>query len=85
MDGWYPTGFLTPNDGFTPSGALIKAILVHGGQPLRYISDGATSTQTSWLDNNQGYGRTQLDAALSFLRDSTLHGLTFLSRELLIR
>ena len=77
MDGWYPSGFLHPNDGFTPSGALMKAILVHGGQPLQYISDGATSTKTSWGDDHQGYGRTQLDTVLSFLRNSTLNGLTF--------
>jgi hypothetical protein len=76
MAGWYPSGFLSPQQGFTPSGALIKAILVHGGQPLQYISDGATSTKTTWVDDNQGYGRTQLDAVLSFLRNSTLHGLT---------
>lgn len=77
MDGWYPSGFLHPNDGFTPSGALMKAILVHGGQPLQYISDGASSTKTSWGDDHQGYGRTQLDTVLSFLRNSTLNGLTF--------
>lgn len=76
MDGWYPSGFVDPSHGFTPSGALIKAILVHGGQPLQYISDGATSSKTTWLDNTQGYGRSQLDKALSFLRNSTLRGLT---------
>lgn len=76
MDGWYPSGFANPSHGFKPSGALIKAILVHGGQPLQYISDGASSTKTSWLDNTQGYGRAQLDRVLSFLRNSTLDGLT---------
>jgi hypothetical protein len=77
MEGWYPSGFSKPTDGFTPSGSLIKAILVHGGQPLQYISDGVTSTKTTWGDNNQGYGRTQLNTVLSFLRASTLNGLTF--------
>jgi hypothetical protein len=76
MDGWYPKGSPSPEDAFTPSGSLIKAILVTSGRPLRYISDGVTSTKTTWTDNNQGYGRVQLNTVLSFLRPSTLNGLT---------
>lgn len=80
MDGWYPSGYANPSDGFIPSGSLIKAALVHGGVSLDYITDGETSSKTTWGDNNQGYGRTQLNTVLSFHRNSTLNGLTMFVR-----
>mmetsp|Transcript_7504 Transcript_7504/g.11144 ORF Transcript_7504/g.11144 Transcript_7504/m.11144 type:complete len:795 (-) Transcript_7504:176-2560(-) len=76
MDGWYPSGTRRPElDGFNPSGALVKAMLTHGGQALRQINDGEVSSSTTWGDDNQGYGRAQLNAALSF-SNSTLDGLS---------
>jgi hypothetical protein len=32
--GWYPGGFKNSGPPFWPSGALIKAIMVHSGQPM---------------------------------------------------
>lgn len=33
-DGWYPSGTPTADDGFAPSAALLKAMLVHGTKPM---------------------------------------------------
>eukprot|EP00604_Paraphysomonas_vestita_P004028 CAMPEP_0174824048 /NCGR_PEP_ID=MMETSP1107-20130205/30082_1 /TAXON_ID=36770 /ORGANISM="Paraphysomonas vestita, Strain GFlagA" /LENGTH=282 /DNA_ID=CAMNT_0016049239 /DNA_START=357 /DNA_END=1202 /DNA_ORIENTATION=- len=48
MDGFYPSGFKNVSNSFIPSGALIKAILVHSGQALDYITDGEKSVTTRW-------------------------------------
>jgi hypothetical protein len=57
-DGWYPTGAENAADGFTPSAALLKATLVSSTQNM-------TAT-TAAPANCQGWGRVQLDNALSF-------------------
>lgn len=31
MDGYYPSGTKTQDDAFTPSSALIKAVMISGG------------------------------------------------------
>jgi hypothetical protein len=78
VSGYYPTGARVPSHGFNPSGALIKAILLHGTSSLDSIQyDDGTTAATSLGDNNQGYGRVQLDQALSFGVNCTLEGLTF--------
>jgi len=68
--GYYPQGKAVSSNGFIPSGALIKAVLVHSGQPLTYIKDDVTSnsynTNTKCPDTNQGYGRIQLSKVLNF-------------------
>lgn len=75
--GYYPRGKAVSSDGFTPSGALIKAILVHSGQPLTYIKEDITvstySSSIKYPDTNQGYGRIQLNAVLNFGNDATLN------------
>ena len=76
LEGFYPTGFRNASDSFSPSGALIKAILVNGAEGLDYINDGEKSTNTKKGDNNQGYGRIQLSNSLSFNVRATLNGLT---------
>lgn len=76
MDGYYPSGSANPSHGFVPSGALLKAVIIHGGQPLDAITDLKDSSSTTWGDNIQGYGRSQIDTGLSF-SPSTLRGLTY--------
>jgi hypothetical protein len=56
--GFYATGARNPAQGFSPSGALMKAILVDSAQPL--VAPGAAPNFVS------GYGRIQLDATLTF-------------------
>jgi len=67
MEGWYPTGAPTPADGFTPSAALVKAMLVNSAVSLQYDNGG------NLIDiphAAQGWGRILLDNALYFSGDS---------------
>lgn len=61
VEGWYPTGDADPTDAFTPSGALIKAIVMNS----------ATDMATQDIpNNNEGWGRVLLDDALYFDGDA---------------
>lgn len=64
-EGWYPTGAKIAANGFTPSGALIKALLAISG-------DSTTSYNTSFYpDSLFGYGRVNLDTMLFFTGNQT--------------
>src|SRR5262245_46018720 len=56
--GFYATGGRNPAQGFSPTGALVKATLVDAAQPL--AAPGGSPNFVS------GYGRIQLDATLAF-------------------
>jgi len=61
MEGWYPSGTKAEADRFTPSGALIKAVLVNSGQALVGVQKkygGPTSSVP--YDHHQGFGRISL-------------------------
>ncbi len=60
-EGWYPTGAKVPANGFTPSAALLKAIVVNSG------TNRVTSTIAP--DFNVGWGRVAADSALFFVGD----------------
>ena len=62
-EGWYPTGAKVPANGFTPSAALLKAMLV---------SSGVTHSMTGFTvgDNNIGFGRICVDSTLFFAGDT---------------
>jgi hypothetical protein len=51
MDGFYPSGAATPGDAFTPTGALVKAVLVNTCQDMTSIS--------GYPSNQEGWGRHQ--------------------------
>ena len=72
--GYYPSGTPNPQDAFNPSGALLKAILIHSGQPVHYSlaasSSGSSIPLNQYPSNLQGYGRIQLNKALNFARSS---------------
>jgi subtilase family protein len=57
-DGWYPTGSKVSTNGFTPSGALLRATLVNSAVNM-------TGT-TAIPANCQGWGRVLLENALFF-------------------
>jgi hypothetical protein len=76
LDGFYPSGYANPSDSFSPSGALIKAILVNSAVELDAINDEERMVNTKKGDNNQGYGRIQLSNSLSFNVPATVDGLT---------
>jgi len=69
MDGFYPTGSSVPVNGFIPSAALIKAVLINGA--VEMTGTGAYENNEYFYPNyNQGWGRIDLDNALYFSGDS---------------
>ncbi|MGV6815144.1 MAG: S8 family serine peptidase [Phycisphaerales bacterium] len=62
-DGYYPSGLAESQDGFTPSGTLLKATLLNSAVDMTGIS--------GFPSNREGWGRVLLDNALYFAGDST--------------
>ncbi len=60
-DGYYPTGAAVPLDGFTPSGALLKATLLNGTVDMTGVS--------GYPSNREGWGRLLADDAAFFAGD----------------
>jgi subtilisin-like proprotein convertase family protein len=67
MDGWYPTGSPVGANGFTPTAALLKAMIVNSAVPIQTDAEGRPITIPS---NEQGWGRVLLDNALYFPGDA---------------
>jgi hypothetical protein len=61
-DGYYPSGEPLPSDGFTPSGALLKATLLNGSVDMTGIS--------GYPSDTEGWGRVLIDEALYFPGDA---------------
>ncbi len=59
--GWYPSGAANAPDGFTPTGALLKATLINSGTDMTGVA--------AIPSNCQGWGRVRLDDALHFAGD----------------
>jgi hypothetical protein len=67
QDGFYPTGSKTSGDAYPdPSGALVKAVLLNGAQPLMGVHDSNTMMNSGnhGYDAQQGLGRLNLGEAL---------------------
>lgn len=62
VNGYYPTGTATGEDGFLPSGALIKATLLNSAADMTGI--------TGYPSNQEGWGRVLADNALFFPGDA---------------
>ncbi|GMI14902.1 hypothetical protein TrLO_g7348 [Triparma laevis f. longispina] len=62
--GWYPSGTKKNGDGFKPMGALLKAVLINGGQ--RLTTSMANYQGSNWPNFDQGHGIIELDATLNF-------------------
>lgn len=62
MSGYYPTGAANAVDSCTPSGALIKAVLINSAVDMTGIA--------GYPSNQEGWGRMLLDNALYFSGDS---------------
>ena len=58
VDGWYPSGKPVQKAGITPSGALIKAVLLNSTVDM--------TGQARYPSNAEGWGLIQLDRALYF-------------------
>ena len=64
-EGWWPTGKRDSRNGFSPSGALIKAILMNGAQSLLGMDLNFNGVSTVALyDNLQNFGRINLANSL---------------------
>lgn len=68
LSGYYPRGVETSPDGFNPSGALIKAVLIHSGEASKNTvnKNGGVSTAGTYPSNIQGYGRISIGNVLNF-------------------
>jgi subtilisin-like proprotein convertase family protein len=67
MNGWYPTGAPVAGDGFTPTAALLKAMIVNSAVAIPFDAEGRPITIPS---DEQGWGRVLLDNALHFAGDT---------------
>jgi MYXO-CTERM domain-containing protein len=65
MDGFYPSGAKTAGAGFTPTAALMKAVLINSSVSMTG-NDNAGEPITPIPSNEQGWGRIRLDQALFF-------------------
>lgn len=61
-DGYYPSGSANPADGFEPSGALVKAVLLNSAVDMTGVG--------GYPSNREGWGRVLLDYALQFSGDT---------------
>ena len=62
-EGFYPSGEKTSADGFVPSAALLKAVMINGAQALKgFESDGWPIDPPPSL--KQGWGRIELAASV---------------------
>jgi hypothetical protein len=70
LDGFYPSGARNAADAFNPSGALLKAMLVHSTRKMLYSVERDTHAVTdisgTYPSNIQGYGRIDMSAILNF-------------------
>jgi len=59
MEGFYPSGTKVPSDGFTPSGALIKGVILNSGRAM-LGRDGSPNFPSEPYDESQGFGLISL-------------------------
>ncbi|GMI38814.1 hypothetical protein TeGR_g13533, partial [Tetraparma gracilis] len=72
MQGFYPTGSRLSSNAMTPSGALVKAVMISSARPLAGSqNDDASKTvvNINEYDANQNFGRLQLNRAVSLTSD----------------
>ena len=62
-DGFYPTGVRTPRDGFEPTGALVKATLLNGAEPMRGFTELGLPLEPP-PSVRQGHGRVHVGRSL---------------------
>jgi subtilisin family serine protease len=69
-EGWYPSGTRQPSQSFTPSGALLKAVLLNATIPMTGTdANGSAAALTSYPSNLGGWGRLVLANSLFFFRN----------------
>lgn len=61
MEGMYPTGFAAPAHAFTPTGALLKALVINSAVDM--------SGMPGYMTNSEGWGRVLMDDAIYLAGD----------------
>lgn len=61
-DGYYPTGVATPSNGFNPSAALVKSVLMNSAVDISGVA--------GFPSNQEGWGRALADNSLFFPSDA---------------
>lgn len=64
-EGWYPSGTKQPHHAFTPSGALLKAVLLNATVDMTNVAGYPDTTETG-----EGWGRLLLEDGLFFQGDA---------------
>lgn len=79
---YFEQGFFEPTRtlGFSPTGALVKAVMLHSGHPMWYTVNGARFFPAKLPHESQGYGRVDLSTVLWF-GDESLFTLKYYNRE----
>ena len=78
VDGFYPTGKKNESDSFDPSGMLVKAVILNGGQYMRGVDNGnGRVLPVSPYDNNQNFGRISLIDSLYLYGKSNVQTRVF--------
>jgi hypothetical protein len=62
--GFYPTGTATPANAVTPSGSLVKAVILASGEAMATTSFPSASLINARYSSDVGYGRANLPGAL---------------------
>eukprot|EP00286_Rhodomonas_abbreviata_P011836 CAMPEP_0181322966 /NCGR_PEP_ID=MMETSP1101-20121128/19519_1 /TAXON_ID=46948 /ORGANISM="Rhodomonas abbreviata, Strain Caron Lab Isolate" /LENGTH=1141 /DNA_ID=CAMNT_0023430933 /DNA_START=216 /DNA_END=3638 /DNA_ORIENTATION=+ len=77
-EGFHKTGARDLSEGFEPSAALVKAVMIHSGQPMWFQDpDGNWQWPTSLPNREMGYGRVDLSSVLWFGDESAFQLLIF--------
>src|SRR5262249_25450795 len=64
MQGFYPTGVATPANAITPSGSLVKAVILASGEAMQTTSTPTVATIQTRYSNDVGYGRANVPGVL---------------------
>jgi hypothetical protein len=64
LKGFYPTGTATPANAITPSGSLVKAVILASGEDMSAVSFPTSSPIGDRYSSDVGYGRANLPGAL---------------------
>eukprot|EP00588_Corethron_pennatum_P008165 CAMPEP_0194299142 /NCGR_PEP_ID=MMETSP0169-20130528/60561_1 /TAXON_ID=218684 /ORGANISM="Corethron pennatum, Strain L29A3" /LENGTH=812 /DNA_ID=CAMNT_0039049211 /DNA_START=126 /DNA_END=2561 /DNA_ORIENTATION=+ len=82
MDGWYPSGTRVPSDAFTPTGYLIKAVVLNSGRTLIGRDNGSYVTPSVPYDKSQGFGLISLVDGV-YLKGKSLGRVQVFDRQVL--
>ena len=73
VDGYYPTGTRRESDGFSPSAALMKAVLINGAQPMNGFTEAGLPLEPP-PSVRQGHGRVHVGRSLPIVQDAAARG-----------